>query len=175
MTKKKKRRFGFFDDFFNSDFGDEMERMQEEMQDIFERLHEGMHEEEFERFIKPGKSKVYGFSMHMGPDGKPIFKEFGDMKPSGSTKTKTQQLMSDERKPLVDVLKGKEEITVIAEVPGAEKNDIKLKIKEGKLIIDVGGKRKYFNEVKLPSEVDSKSMKHTYKNGILEVKLKIKK
>lgn len=176
MTKKKKKRFGFFNDFFDFDFEDEIERMQKEMEEMFSRMNHGLNDEEFERFIKPGKSKVYGFSLKMGPNGKPIFQEFGNVKPSINKKSKEPQLASDKRKPLIDVLKGKEEVTVIAEVPGAEKKDITLKPSEDTLILDVKGKyNKYFRTLNLPAKIVPSSIKWTYKNGILEVKLKIKK
>lgn len=174
MSKRKKRRFGFFNDFFDFDFEDEIERMQKEMEEMVSRMNQGLREDEFERFLKPGKSKVYGFSLRMGPDGKPTFREFGNIRPSLGPKKKSPSFLSDGRKPLIDVLKGKKEITVIAEVPGAEKKDIHLKMKDGKLIIDVKGKRKYYQEVNIPAKVDYKKQKFSYKNGILEVKLPIK-
>lgn len=175
MTIKKKKPFGFFGDFFDFDFEDEMERMQKDMEELFSRMNQNLREEDFERIIKPGQSKVYGFSLHVGPDGKPIFQEFGNIKPSVD-KQKGAQLVSDERKPLIDILKGKEEVTVIAEIPGVEEKDIKLGGEESTLVIDVKGKeRKYYRKLELQAKVDHSSLKWTYKNGILEVKLKIKK
>jgi HSP20 family protein len=63
-------------------------------------------------------------------------------------------------------------VRVIAEVPGVEKSDIKLSCAENLLTISVDTeKRKYYKEVELPSPVDPKSSKASYKNGILEVVL----
>ncbi len=66
-----------------------------------------------------------------------------------------------------------EVIKVVAEVPGVEKDDINLNASERKLIISVDTpQRKYYKEVDLPAEVDPKSTKASYKNGVLEVVLK---
>ena len=174
MDKKRKRKFGFFNDFFDFDFEEEVGRMQKDMDELFSRMHNGLNEDEFERFVKPGKSKVYGFSLKMGPDGKPVFEEFGNIRPSTTPNSKTTRMVTEERKPLVDILKGKDEVTVIAEVPGAEEKDIKLSGDKSSLIIEVNGKRSYYKKLFLPAEVLHSKRKWTYRNGILEVKLQIK-
>jgi HSP20 family protein len=71
------------------------------------------------------------------------------------------------------------EIHIIAELPGVEKNDIKLHGTETTLTINVETpKRKYFKEVQMPEKIDPKKAKTTYKNGVLEItipKIKEKK
>ena len=60
-----------------------------------------------------------------------------------------------------------------AEVPGVAKEDIQLEVAEDTLTIKVDTKdRKYYKEVKLPCEVDEKSAKATYQNGVLDVEFK---
>jgi len=60
----------------------------------------------------------------------------------------------------------------VAELPGVEKNDIKLYGTEKTLSISVDTpKRKYFKEVDLPTNVNPKTAKSIYKNGVLEVTL----
>ncbi|MCK4714596.1 MAG: Hsp20/alpha crystallin family protein, partial [Candidatus Aenigmarchaeota archaeon] len=123
-----------------------MRRMEEEARRMMEDVMKGM--EEGRRFQKGGPVR-YGFSLRIGPDGKPVFEEFGNVK------RKKGAAIGEEREPLVDVIDRKEDITVIAEVPGVEKKDIKLKIKNGKsLYIRVEGKdRKYDKLVQLPARV----------------------
>ena len=117
--------------------------------------------------VEPGRSFVYGFSMQTGPDGKPVVKEFGNVPKSGAAH------MPGEREPLVDVIDGESEVTVIAELPGVEKEDIDLNADERSLSIIVDAKeRRYHKELRLPADVDPDSIKAAYKNGILEVKLK---
>lgn len=111
---------------------------------------------------------VYGYSFSIGPDGKPVLREFGNLRPTRMGIPKP----TEEREPLVDVIPGDKIIQVIAEVPGVEKEDINLNATEDKLIISVDTpKRKYYKEVDLPEKVDPKTAVASYKNGVLEVVL----
>ncbi len=126
---------------------------------------------------------VYGYSVIIGSDGKPVIREFGNVKPSmkpaplGLRRPGLE--VTEERQPLTDVLEEKDTIRVIAEVPGVEKSDIDLKCTENILTISVDKpKHKYFKEVALQAEVAPNTAKANYKNGVLEVtisKLKKKK
>jgi len=120
---------------------------------------------------------VYGYSMSMGPDGKPIVQEFGNVKPSkkpGAFGFEQPALEpKDAREPLVDVINEAEQIRVLAELPGVEKSDIKTTIAEDSLTIRVESQtRKYYKEVQLPANVDPDSSKASYNNGVLEVTLR---
>jgi len=60
----------------------------------------------------------------------------------------------------------------VAELPGVEKEDIKLSGTEDILTIMVDtAQRKYFKEVSLPGKVRVREAKSQYKNGVLEVTL----
>lgn len=110
---------------------------------------------------------VYGYSMTIGPDGKPVIREFGNVQPS-----RRGPLIKEEREPLVDVINTDSEIKVVAELPGVDKKDIKLHALDDILTISVNtSDRKYYKEVKLPTEVKPKDAKTSYKNGVLEVTL----
>ena len=120
---------------------------------------------------------VYGYSMTMGSDGKPVIREFGNVKPSRKStpfgNPKTSLEVKEERNPLVDVISDNGTIRVIAEVPGVDKKNIQLNCSERMLTISVDTeKRKYYKEVDLPAEVDPRIGKATYLNGVLEVVLK---
>ena len=61
----------------------------------------------------------------------------------------------------------------MAEVPGVEEKDIKLHVKNNLLIISVDtSEKKYYKEVKLPTSVKNNSVESTYRNGVLEVKVR---
>jgi HSP20 family protein len=108
---------------------------------------------------------VYGYSLKIGPDGKPEIREFGNIKKS----FKGPQV-KDEREPLVDIVETDSEIRVVSELPGVEKTDIKLHGTEDSLTISVNTPQtKYYKEVTLPAEVKVREAKSTYKNGVLEV------
>ncbi|MEM2927614.1 MAG: archaeal heat shock protein Hsp20 [Nitrososphaerota archaeon] len=154
---------------------EEMARFSEEFEEYFEKLPKDLVKE---KKIPGGVIKeygpfVYGYSMTIGPDGKPIIREFGNVRPS----TKKPYVdIKGEREPLIDVFSTNGEIRVIAEIPGVEKDQIKLNATEKKLTIRAETEtRKYYKEVELPEEVDVESAKSTYKNGVLEVIFKKKK
>ena len=117
---------------------------------------------------------VYGHSMTVGPDGKPKIREFGNLKPR-SRFGKPQIDIKKEREPLIDVLETDKEVKVIAELPGVEKKDIKLHGTTNDLTISVETpQRKYYKTVELPTIVELKQAKSSYKNGVLEVVFKKK-
>src|SRR3989304_9492005 len=76
---------------------------------------------------------VYGYSMKIGPDGKPEIQEFGNIKKG----LKGAPQVKDEREPLVDIMETNDDIHVGVELPGVEKTDIKLHGPEDSLTISV--------------------------------------
>lgn len=162
----------------------------EEIEDLFREM-ERSFEREFEELSKnvpkdlirerklPNGSKVYewgpfvyGYSITIGPDGKPEIREFGNVKPGAGRFGRPSISIREEREPLVDIISTNGEIKVIAELPGVEKEDIKLHGTETTLTISVDTpQRKYYKEVELPEKVDPRQAKSTYKNGVLEVTL----
>ncbi|MEM1635804.1 MAG: archaeal heat shock protein Hsp20 [Thermosphaera sp.] len=150
----------------------DIERMFEDIMREFEEMFHPMRLRDLEKELeKQGiKPYVYGFRITIGPDGKPVVEEFGNVR-----RVKGRPIITEEREPLVDVFESGDEITVIAEMPGVEKEKIETKISEdGKtLVISASDtNRKYYKEVELPSEVDPSSAKAVYRNGVLEVKMK---
>lgn len=148
---------------------DEFERMFREMERMMEEAFKGSRF----RNIKPGRSFVHGFNIHIGPDGKPHVSEFGNRSLKDSEGKKS---FTDEREPLTDVIESDKEVAVTVEIPGVEKNDIDLKATTDDLEIHVDtAQRKYHKTVELPCSVKPKTTKATYKNGVLDVSIKKKK
>jgi HSP20 family protein len=112
---------------------------------------------------------VYGYSVKIGPDGKPVVRKFGNIDAfpnllGGGLSVK------EEREPLVDVIKGENELRIVAEVPGVNKEDLRLSADENSLTIEsITGQPRYHKKIELPGAIDPKTAKSTYKNGILEV------
>ena len=120
---------------------------------------------------------VYGYSMTMGPDGKPTIQEFGNVKPSRRSGAFGMEQPALEpktiREPLVDVINEPAQVRVVAELPGVEKSAIKTSINDETLTISVdGASQRYYKEIHLPSGVDSESTKASYNNGVLEITLR---
>jgi HSP20 family protein len=170
----KKRRSPFFRSW---DFEDidkmfhEMEKMMEEEFKNFtsqvpkdyvreRKLPDGSTAREFGPF-------VYGYSVKIGSDGKPEINEFGNLKPS-----RRGPLVKEEREPLVDIIETNGEVHIVVELPGVDKEDIKLCGTEDSLTITVDApERKYYKEVALPAKVRVNEARTDYKNGVLEVTL----
>ncbi len=120
---------------------------------------------------------VYGYSMTIGPDGKPQIREFGNMKPQKEQGARRPRIdFKEEREPLVDVVRTDGEVKVVVELPGVEKEQIKLNGTEESLTISVDAtQRKYYKEITLPTKVEPKEARSSYRNGVLEITLITKK
>jgi HSP20 family protein len=163
--RKKKKNDDFdifraFDDDFEERIFEDMKRMDE----MFKSL---MSPEMIKKLQESGgKPIVSGFSMRIGPDGKVDFKPFGNVQPVGE-----KPVIRDEREPLVDIINKPKEITIIAELPGVDKKEIKLKVVGNNDVLDIFVPHKFSKKVKLPKKVKPKFAKAIYKNGVLEVNL----
>ena len=159
MSRRRRSIWDFFDDIFR------------EIDELFRREFEGIERifEEMEKapgFMRYGPY-VYGFSITIGPDGRPIIREFGNVRREAG-----KPRISEEREPLVDVIEDEDTVTVVAELPGVDKENIKVRATENKVIISARGPdKKYYKEVELPTKVKPETAKATYKNGVLEVRL----
>jgi HSP20 family molecular chaperone IbpA len=61
------------------------------------------------------------------------------------------------------------EVKVVAELPGADKESIQLKVSGGILTIEADGQGRHFSTCADLPPVDAASVKSTFRNGILEV------
>jgi HSP20 family protein len=178
--KKRKRRNPFFGNWFFGDIENMMRDMEQMMEREFDEFKTRIPEDlKRERKLPDGSiipewgPFVYGYSMTIGPDGKPKIREFGNIKPSSDPEScRLDQPCLDvkqEREPLVDIVDTDGEIKVIVELPGVEKESIKLSGTENRLTISVDDpERKYYKEIDIPTKVDPKKAKTSYKNGVLE-------
>ena len=90
--------------------------------------------------------------------------------------------------PAVDVLEGKDAYLIRAELPGMEKEDIHIELKDGNLVLS--GERKadaladgvkyrhvervaakFWRSFSLPETIKQDSIEATYKDGVLEVRI----
>jgi HSP20 family protein len=181
---RRRTRRPFSRDWMFGDIDEIMREMEEMMQKEFKEFTTKLPKDLIREKRMPDGSTVkewgpfvYGYSMTIGPDGKPQIREFGNVKPSakpevpfGSSRPGID--IKEEREPLVDVITTDGEVKVVAELPGVDKNDIKVYGTEKSLSISVDtSQRKYSKEVDLPVSVNPKSAKSVYKNGVLEVTL----
>jgi HSP20 family protein len=158
--RRKKKEFDITDPW---DLMEYFDRIFEEMQrEFFKDLPFG--EQRGEQRFGP---IIYGYSITIGPDGKPIIREFG------TVPKKVGEKPIIEREPLVDINETSDEIIVTAETPGVKKEEIKIHATEKELEIKAGDK--FYKKIDLPSEVNPDETKATYNNGVLEIRMKKQK
>ncbi len=117
---------------------------------------------------------VYGYSVKIGPDGKPVVRKFGNIDAFPNV-LGGGLAVKEEREPLVDIIKGENELRVVAEVPGVNKEDLRVTANENSITLEsVTGQPRYHKIIELPETIDPKTAKSTYKNGILELSFKRK-
>jgi HSP20 family protein len=111
---------------------------------------------------------IFGFQMSIGPDGKPVIQRFGHKMPEHPG-----EQVSPQFEPIVDVIDEKDEVVVVAELPGVENDEVKVNVKGMTLTIDVNNaERPYHRELELPAKVKKDQAKSSLRNGVLEVRLK---
>jgi HSP20 family protein len=177
--------FGFpfagFGPEFEKEFEREFERMQHMMNDMLRQLAENPPPglglppaNQKGKPPKPGQPFVYGFSLRVGPDGKPQFNEFGNTQnaaPKVSTETSdaTPGVEGLPREPLADVIEHDKTVSITMEIPGVQKEDVHLDVAPDKVTLRVDAGRKYFKEIALPCRVVPKSADATFNNGVLDL------
>jgi HSP20 family protein len=152
--------------------------------DIFEKISknlppefQNLSPEDLMREFRKNKSKfglnspiMYGFNVNIDKDGKPKIDSFGNIEPKPYS---GKPVVKSKREPLVEVVEEKDQIIVIAEMPGVDRDDIELEATSDSLIISTkeNANRDYYKNVKLSSAVNLDVAKARYTNGILEVRL----
>ena len=149
--------------FFDSEFN----RIFKKMSNSFFNM-DGIFEEFNENGPQSGPY-YYGYTMTVGSDGKPIVKEYGNVKPNLLPTSNT-------REPVVDTIVDEKEkiVKLIAEMPGVEKSDVKVVVENKSVDLSAThNEKKYHVKVPLKNTVDENSTKASYKNGILEIIFKL--
>lgn len=190
LGKGRARGFGLFSRDAFSDFDDihkEMNRMFDAFNDISNNAPKELVREYETK--EGGKVRevgpiVYGYSMTIGPDGKPHVREFGNVKSLNNNAVKkigtqpdTVSQISAEREPLVDVNMTDKEVKVVVEMPGIRKEDIKIKAYDSQVEVTTSkdAQRKYHKNIELPELAEVETARSAYNNGILEITFDKKK
>jgi HSP20 family protein len=148
-------------------FDDEFNRSFKKMSNSFFNI-----DDIFEEFKTKGSNQgpyYYGYTMTVGPDGKPIVKEYGNTKPELVSASNT-------REPIVDTIVDEKEklVKLVAEMPGVDKSDLKVVVQDKSVNLSAEyGEKKYQVNVPIQYKVEENSAKASYKNGILELVFKL--
>ncbi|MDH3610717.1 MAG: Hsp20/alpha crystallin family protein [Nitrosopumilus sp.] len=150
-------------------FDDEFNRIFKKMSSSFFNTDDIL--EEFKTKGASAGPYYYGYTMTVGPDGKPVVQEYGNVKPELLPASNT-------REPIVDTIFDEKEklVKLVAEMPGVEKSDVKILVQDKSVNISAEhGEKKYQVNVPIQHKVDENSAKALYTNGILELVFKLAK
>lgn len=113
---------------------------------------------------------LFGISIKVGGLGldKVRVEPFGNIR-----KDEEGEVTVDEvREPIVDTFEEKNHTLVVAEMPGVDEKDIHIDLKDDILQVSAEtSRKKYQKEILLKECFTKDKMMHSYKNGVLEIKL----
>ncbi|HET9806506.1 MAG TPA: archaeal heat shock protein Hsp20 [Nitrososphaeraceae archaeon] len=171
-----------FDDMFR-EFDETRKDMERTFSEQFKNIENKVPKDLVREYETPEGGKVrevgpivYGYSMTIGPDGKPKIREFGNVKsPFAGRGFFEQPSLSVEREPLIDISSTDKEVKIVAEMPGISKEKIRIDAYDNSVEIkSEDPKRKYHKTIEVPENIDIESARSNYNNGILEITFKKK-
>ncbi len=168
--------FDMFGDFFGRGFPfsrEEEEWFEAPFEDLIRRF-EQFTPEEMKNFVQEEQTPegttrrygpfVYGFSYTAEPGKEPVFQEFGNIKP-----TMRGVEPSPGREPLVDVMDEGDKYRIFVELPGVDKDNVKLDVADTSVQVRTNDEKKFYKMIDLEQPVDENSAKASYKNGVLTI------
>ncbi|MEL9940962.1 MAG: Hsp20/alpha crystallin family protein [Ignisphaera sp.] len=129
--------------------------------DLFEDLEEN-----------PNSRRFYGFKIEIGPDGIPRIYRFGDEQfeqEGPRVAIVDEEPNTGER--LIDVYDEGDAVRVVVEFPGIGEQNISVKpVDDRRILLEVVEDSKIFRkEIDLPADIEAKSIKYYYRNGLIEI------
>ena len=159
--RRRKKKSPWFSDIY-----DELEKLGDLIDETMEKAFDNTSGN---RSFK--RNPTQGFSIKIGPDGKPRIRELIDR-----LSLQDEKEVSDDLEPLVDLIEERDLVVVLVALPGVNKDDLDLRVTANCLTVSVDtAEFEWYDEFKLPTRVKPKSACASYKNGVLEVKLEKEK
>lgn len=156
MARAERKRNDDINDIF-SNFDEEFEEMRERMNQMMGSMLAG-------QFSFSEEPKVYGVSMRMGPEGKPVVREYGNVR----RERPVEEIESSDDL-FADVIEEKDKVRVIIALPGVKTEDVTVRAQGNWLDIDVDNERsKFSRRIDLPCPVRPDTTA-VCKNGVLEI------
>jgi HSP20 family protein len=158
--RRRKKKDPLFNDIY-----EELERLgdliDETMQKIFDNSSDN---------LQANRNRIRGFSIKIGSSGKPRIREMNSIQSPLDAVDEADII--DDGEPLVDIIEERNTFIVLAALPGVNKSDIDLRVTENCMTISIDtDDYEWYDEFDLPTKIEPKSARASYKNGVLEVKL----
>ncbi|MEJ2243752.1 MAG: Hsp20/alpha crystallin family protein [Candidatus Bathyarchaeota archaeon] len=156
--KRRKKKSPWLNDIY-----DELEKLGNLIDETIQKAFENSSHDK-----SSGKNSFRGFSVRVGPDGRPKIREIN----RNQFLPDDLDFDEDDLEPLIDFLEEKNNLLVLAQLPGLCKDDIDLRVTDTCLTLSIEAEDfEWYDELKLPTKVNPKSARASYKNGVLEVKM----
>ncbi|MFY9873253.1 MAG: Hsp20 family protein [Candidatus Nitrosopolaris sp.] len=171
--------------YFADDFFTDFEEVEKEFEDAFmdiKALKELMRDYETleDVGVREFSSFVYGYSMTIELDYKPRVREIRNVRNEESARTRkrvskyNRPQISTERESLAEVNVYDKEVKVVLEMPGVRKEHIKIQPYDNSVEVSSDHPQRKYQVIEIPHVADIKTIRSTYKNGILEIVFKKK-
>ena len=118
-------------------------------------------------------SFVYGYSMTIELEDKPRVSSRSSKKRKVVSEYNEPRITS-EREPLAEVNVYDKEVKVVLEMPGVSKEHIKIQAYKNSVEVSSDYPQRKYQVIDIPRVADIKTIRSTYKNGILEIVFKKK-
>ncbi|MGB6671246.1 MAG: Hsp20/alpha crystallin family protein [Candidatus Nitrosopolaris sp.] len=163
--------------YFANDLFTDFEEVDKEFEDLFSDINapnEIMIDYEAQEDVGVGEfsSFVYGYSMTVVLHDKPRISSRSKKKKGVSEHNGPQ--ISSEREPLAEINVYDKEVRVVLEMPGVSKEHIKIQVYNNSVEVSCDHPQIKYQVIDIPRVTDIKTIRSTYKNGILEIVFKKK-
>lgn len=140
---------------------DPIERMFREIMKQFEKIFSDLRID-----VEPGKPYVRGFSITIGPDGKPQIKEIGP--PGRPIEAREVPERETEEAEIIDM---KDRYMIVVDLPGAKEDSIRVEIKDNRLIVKTHGLKRTYKVISLPKDAADKISNRSFNKGVLTIEI----
>ena len=164
--------------YLANDLFTDFEEVEKEFEDLFSAINapnEIMIDYEAQEDVGVGEfsSFVYEYSMKIELEDKPHASSRSSKKRKGVSEYNGPQITS-EREPLAEINVYDKEVKVVLEMPGVSKEHIKIQAYNNSVEVSCDHPQIKYQVIDIPRVADIKTIRSTYKNGILEIVFKKK-
>ncbi|MEK6972636.1 MAG: Hsp20/alpha crystallin family protein [archaeon] len=127
--------------------------------------------------MQSGKPNFFSVSIKVDKNGNKTIRTMDGSQANVQKSRVMPNKTTDVNEPLADIHDLGDKLSIIADMQGMTEKDVKINVENDSLIaINANdGTRTFSKNVELPADIDKKSLRTSFKNGILEITLNKKK